>query len=93
MSVTGTYFIVQSIFMYIPNIYPRYAASIFAANSLSRSAFAFAAILFSRPMYLSLGVDGGVSLLAGCMVVCSLGIMALWMWGKKLRERSRFAVA
>jgi DHA1 family multidrug resistance protein-like MFS transporter len=93
MSIMGTYFIVQSIFLYIPNIYPRYAASIFAANSLARSALAFAAILFSRPMFKSIGIDGGVSLLAGCMVLCSFGIIALWKWGKKLRERSRFAVA
>jgi DHA1 family multidrug resistance protein-like MFS transporter len=93
MSIFGTYFIVQSIFLYIPNIYPRHAASIFAANSLSRSLLAVAAILFSRPMFIGIGIDGGVSLLAGCMVVCSLLMFALWKWGKILRERSRFAEA
>jgi DHA1 family multidrug resistance protein-like MFS transporter len=91
MSIFGTYFIVQSIFLYIPNIYPRYAASIFAANSLARSLLAFASILFSRPMFESLGIDGGVSLLAGCMVLCSLGMVGLYRWGKGLRERSQFA--
>jgi DHA1 family multidrug resistance protein-like MFS transporter len=91
MSIFGTYFIAQSIFLYIPNIYPRYAASIFAANSLARSLLAVAAILFSRPMFI--GIDGGVSLLAGCMVVCSALMFALWKWGKVLRERSRFAEA
>ena len=91
MSIFGTYFIVQSIFLYIPNIYPRYAASIFAANSLARSLLAFASILFSRPMFKSLGIDGGVSLLAGCMVLCSLGMIGLFRWGKGLRERSQFA--
>jgi DHA1 family multidrug resistance protein-like MFS transporter len=50
MSIFGTYFIAQSVLLYIPNIYPRYAASIFSANSLSRSLFAVAAICFSRPM-------------------------------------------
>jgi DHA1 family multidrug resistance protein-like MFS transporter len=70
MSIFGTYFIAQSIFLYIPNIYPRYAASIFAANSLARSLLAVAAILFSRPMFIGIGIDGGVSLLAGCMVIC-----------------------
>ncbi|KAF2031235.1 MFS general substrate transporter [Setomelanomma holmii] len=93
MSIFGTYFIVQSIFLYLPNIYPRYAASIFAANSLSRSLLAVASILFSRPMFQGIGIDGGVSLLAGCMVICSLLMAALFKWGKLLRERSRFAVA
>jgi DHA1 family multidrug resistance protein-like MFS transporter len=93
MSIFGTYFIAQSVLLYIPNIYPRYAASIFSANSLSRSLFAMAAILFSRPMFLGMGIDGGVSLLAGLMVICSLLMAALWKWGKILRERSRFADA
>ncbi|XP_014559290.1 hypothetical protein COCVIDRAFT_92370 [Bipolaris victoriae FI3] len=93
LTVFGIYFIAQSVLLYIPNIYPRYAASIFSANSLSRSAFAFAAILFARPMFEGIGIDGGVSLLAGCMVICSVGIFLLYKFGKKLRERSRFAVA
>lgn len=93
LTIFGIYFIAQSVLLYIPNIYPRYAASIFSANSLSRSAFAFAAILFARPMFQGIGIDGGVSLLAGCMVLCSVGIAALFWWGKTLRERSRFAVA
>ena len=93
MSIFGTYFIVQSIFLYIPNIYPRYAASTFSANNLSRSLFAVASILFSTPMFKGIGIDGGVSLLAGCMVICSILMAALWKWGKLLRERSRFAVA
>ncbi|KAE8831735.1 hypothetical protein HRS9139_05977 [Pyrenophora teres f. teres] len=93
LTIFGIYFIAQSVLLYIPNIYPRYAASIFSANSLSRSAFAFAAILFARPMFKGIGIDGGVSLLAGCMVLCSGGIFALFKFGKRLRERSRFAVA
>ncbi|KAF1841616.1 MFS general substrate transporter [Cucurbitaria berberidis CBS 394.84] len=89
----GTYFIVQSIFLYIPNIYPRYAASIFAANCLARASLAFAAVLFARPMFERLGVAGGVSLLAGLTAVCTVGMVALFWFGKRLRERSRFAVA
>ncbi|KAH8723908.1 major facilitator superfamily domain-containing protein [Phaeosphaeriaceae sp. PMI808] len=66
MSLFGTYFIVQSILLYIPNIYPRYAASIFAANTFSRSALAFAAILFSRPMFEGIGIAGGtITLITG----------------------------
>lgn len=92
MSILGTFFISMAIFLYIPNIYPRYAASIFSANSLSRSLFAFASILFSTPMFESIGIDGGVSLLAGCMVLCFFGMVGLYKWGKTLRQRSRFAI-
>jgi MFS transporter, DHA1 family, multidrug resistance protein len=86
------YFVTQSIFAYIPSIYPRYAASIFAANSFSRSAIAFAAILFARPLFRAIGVAAGVSLLGGLMVICALGMLILWRYGKALRQRSRFAV-
>jgi DHA1 family multidrug resistance protein-like MFS transporter len=91
--IVGIYAIAQAIFSYIPNIYPRYAASIFAANSLARSALAFAAILFAKPMFDAIGVDGGVSLLGGLMVLCVVGIVGLWKFGLLLRKRSKFAVA
>jgi DHA1 family multidrug resistance protein-like MFS transporter len=44
-------------------------------------------------MFEALGVGGGVSLLGGFMVLCTLGMAALYKFGKRLRERSRFAVA
>lgn len=91
MVVTGIYTIAQSIFQYLPRIYPRYAASIFALNSLSRSLFAVAAILYSHPMLERLGVDGGVSLSAGLMVLCNVGMFVLYRYGKALRARSTFA--
>ena len=72
-------------------IYPRYAASIFAANSLARSLFAFVAILVARPMFEALGISGGVSLLGGLMGLCVLGMWLLYKHGKDLRSRSRFA--
>jgi DHA1 family multidrug resistance protein-like MFS transporter len=87
----GIYLLAQGIFMYIPIIYPKYAASIFAANSMARSLFAFTAILVAKPMFDGIGVDGGVSLLAGLMVVCMVGIGLLFRYGKALRARSRFA--
>lgn len=92
-TIFGTYFVAQSVLLYIPNIYPRYAASIFSANSLSRSLFAFAAILFARPMFVGIGIDGGVSLLGGFMVLMTVGMLVLYKFGKGMRERSRFAVA
>jgi DHA1 family multidrug resistance protein-like MFS transporter len=49
--------------------YPQYAASLFAGNDFCRSLFAFGAILFSRPMFMYLGVAKGISLLGGLSVM------------------------
>jgi len=59
----GVFVIIQCMLIYLPFTYPQYAGSLFASNSFARSSFAAAAILFSRPMFLRLGVNGGVSLL------------------------------
>jgi DHA1 family multidrug resistance protein-like MFS transporter len=72
-------------------VYPAYAGSLFAGNDTMRSTLAAAAILFSRPMFLSLGVGGGVSLLAGLTTLCIGGIFILFFYGDKLRAKSRFA--
>jgi MFS transporter, DHA1 family, multidrug resistance protein len=42
-------------------------------------------------MFEALGIDGGVSLCAGLMVLCNIGMVVLWKYGKALRERSKFA--
>lgn len=65
----SAFIVLQCIFVYIPLSYPQYAASLFAGNDFARSAFAFGAILFSRPMYINLGVAKGISLLAGLSVL------------------------
>jgi DHA1 family multidrug resistance protein-like MFS transporter len=86
------YFVTQSIFAYIPMIYPRYAASILAASSFARSLIAFAAVLFAEPLFTALGIGAGVSLLGGLTVLCAIGLVFLWKYGKWLRGRSSFAV-
>lgn len=90
--MVAQYFLTNAVFLYIPSIYPRYAASIFAANSVARAVLAFVAVLVGRPMFKGIGIDGGVSLLAALTAVCA-GLLAglYWSWGKKLRARSRFA--
>lgn len=62
---------------YVPMSYPQYAASLFAGNDFCRSAFAFGSVLFSRPMYLKLGIGKGISLLGGLSV---MGIVSLTGW-------------
>lgn len=78
--------------MYLPLTYPQYAASLFAANDLCRSALAAGSIIFARPLYRNLGLGRGISILAGLLCGGVLGIWALWYFGAKLRARSRFAI-
>ena len=91
VSVGGTFIVFQSIFLYLPFTYPQYSASLFAANDFARSTLAAAAILFSRPLFLRLGVAWGVSLLAFLTILCTGGIYVLFWFGANLRARSRFA--
>ena len=87
----GVFILMQCVFVYLPLVYPQYAASLFAGNDFARSALAFAAVMFSRPMYLGMGIGPGTSFLAALTAVCVLGIFALWWYGDRLRARSRFS--
>ncbi|KAL7930676.1 major facilitator superfamily domain-containing protein [Trichoderma chlorosporum] len=76
------------IFIHLPCSYTQYSASLFAANDAFRSAFASAAILFGRPLYSNLGV--GCSLLGGLSAFGIIGFWYLFLYGDKLRKRSKF---
>lgn len=86
----SAYQVMNSQFAYIANIYPKYAASLFAANAAARSGLAGGAILFSSPMMEAMGVGPGVSVLAGIMCVCTVLLFVMYWTGPKLRARSRF---
>ena len=85
--------ILQCIFVYVPLSYPQYAASLFAGNDFFRSALACGSILFARPLFINLGVDRGVSLLAGLSVMGIVGMFVLYYQGASLRARSKFAMS
>lgn len=68
-----------------------YAASLFAGNDFTRSTLATGAVHFSRPLFHNLGVDRGVTLLAGLTCGCIFGVFGLYFYGEKLRAKSRFA--
>lgn len=87
----GIFLIIQCIFLYLPLVYPQYAASLFAGNDFARSALAAGAIHFAYPLFHNLGVDRGISLLGGLTVGCSFGVYILFFFGAKLRAKSRFA--
>ncbi|TVY44349.1 Caffeine resistance protein [Lachnellula occidentalis] len=89
----SVFVVMQCIFVYVPLSYPQYAASLFAGNDFLRSAFACGSIMFGRPLFLNLGVGKGVSLLGGLSVIGIIGMFALWIFGARLRARSKFAVA
>ena len=87
----GIFMIMQPIFLYLPLSYPKYAASVFAGNTVARSVLAAAIVHCSQPLYVNLGVNRGVSLLGGFTIGCIFGIFALYHYGPSLRARSKFA--
>jgi DHA1 family multidrug resistance protein-like MFS transporter len=84
---------IQSVYVYLSLAYPQYAASLLGANTLCRAALAIAAVLWSTPLYETLGVARGTSLLGGLCGGCIIGMLVLYRWGPELRRRSRFAAA
>jgi DHA1 family multidrug resistance protein-like MFS transporter len=89
--VTGMFWILQALFVYIPFSYPKYAASLFAGNDISRAATAAGCIQFARPLFINLGIHKGVTVLAGLSVIGIPGTIAMYAYGKQLRARSKFA--
>ena len=85
------YLFFQCMFFYIARCYPRYAASLFAANDFARSTVATTAVHFAHPLFKNLGVGKGVSMLAAFTCACIVGLFILWKFGPQLRARSRFA--
>jgi DHA1 family multidrug resistance protein-like MFS transporter len=90
---SGSAFVVlQCVFVYVPLSYPKYAASLFAANDFFRSAMACGSVLYARPMFSDLGIARGISLLGGLSTLGIIGIFLLYQFGAKLRAKSKFAV-
>ncbi|KPI36576.1 Transporter mfs1 [Cyphellophora attinorum] len=89
----GAFILFQCIFIYLPLTYPQYAASLFAANDLCRSALASGSILYAHPLFVNLGIGPGVSLLAGLLCLGVVGVWGLYYFGASLRARSKFALS
>ncbi|KAF2716178.1 putative caffeine resistance protein 5 [Polychaeton citri CBS 116435] len=87
----GVFILMQSIFVYLPMVYPQYAASLFAGNDAARSFLAFAAVMFGRPMYVGMGIGPACSLLGALTAACIGGIFVLYLFGARLRSRSKFS--
>ena len=62
-----------------------------ARHVIWRSGTACGSVIFARPLFLNLGVHYGVTLLSCLSVLGIFGTTAMYVFGKKLRMRSKFA--
>jgi len=81
---------IQAVFGYILFSYPKFVASLFAANYTIRTASAAGNILFAQPPFINLCVHKDVSVLAGLTVVGIPGMISIYAFGKKFCGRSVF---
>lgn len=87
----GIYVIFLQCFNYLIDSYLTFAASVFAANTIMRSAVGAAFPLFSKQMFQNLGVQWAGTLL-GCLALIMVPIpLAFIKWGPALRKKSKFA--
>jgi MFS transporter, DHA1 family, multidrug resistance protein len=86
----GSFCMFQSIICYVALAYPKYVASLFAANDFARSMMAAAFVQFSHSMYVDLGIGKGVTVIAGLSGVGVAGMYGLYYFGGWLRARSKF---
>jgi DHA1 family multidrug resistance protein-like MFS transporter len=81
----------QSMICYVVLSYPKYVASLFAGNDFYRSSAAAVMVQTTRYLYINLGIDRGVSLVAGLSGLGILGMYVLFWLGASLRARSKFS--
>lgn len=76
---------------YLADSYSAYTGSAFAAWGLVRSVLSAVFPLFAPAMFDNLGANVGVSVLAATMTVFIIVPILFRIYGKRLRERSKFA--
>ena len=87
----GSCLIFNSMFCYLGHAYPRYAASVLAANDFLRSAFGAGFPLFAAAMFHNLGVGWACTLL-GCLTVLFVPYPFIVLkYGRRIRMASEFA--
>ncbi|OWO99132.1 hypothetical protein B2J93_1930 [Marssonina coronariae] len=90
---TTTVLVFSGIFTFLVDAYPLYAASSLAANSFARSSFAAAFPLFGVQMYHQLGDQWATSVLAFLTLAMAPFPYIFFVYGKRIRGTSRFAIA
>ncbi|KAK9461990.1 major facilitator superfamily domain-containing protein [Lipomyces oligophaga] len=87
----GIILVFSGVFTYLVEAYRPYSASALAANGFLRSSFAAGFPLFSVQMYNKLGYAWASALLAFLILMCSPFPFVFFVYGEKLRKRSKFA--
>ncbi|KAH8654645.1 major facilitator superfamily domain-containing protein [Tricladium varicosporioides] len=87
----GMFLVFNGIFTFLVDAYMEFAASALAANVFVRCTFAAAFPLFGEQMYKKMGYQWASSLLAFLTFVMVPFPYVFFRFGKRLRERSRFA--
>lgn len=66
------------------------SANAVCPTAFLRSVLACGAVHFSQPLFKDLGVGPGCSVLGGLAALCVLGVAWLYIYGGKLRAKSKF---
>ena len=78
---------------YLSDTYDLYTASAMAGNTVCRSACGAVAPLFTRSMFVALGIGGGGSVIAGAGALLACAPFAFYRYGARIRAKSKFASA
>ncbi|PVI02434.1 MFS general substrate transporter [Periconia macrospinosa] len=89
----GLFAIFLSLINYIVDSYLMFAASAIAANTLMRSLFGGIFPLFATYMFDGMGIEWASTLLGCVATVCVPMPVLFYLFGKKIRARSKFAPA
>lgn len=87
----GTVLVFSGVFTFLVEAFPLYAASGLSANSFARSSFAAVFPLFGVQMYNKLGFHWASSLLAFLTLAMAPFPYIFFVYGRRLRQKSRFA--
>ncbi|KAF2677973.1 MFS general substrate transporter [Lentithecium fluviatile CBS 122367] len=89
----GIFSIFLSLLNYIVDSYLMFAASAIAANTFMRSLFGGIFPLFATYMFNGMGIQWASTLLGCVAVVCIPMPVVFYLYGKKIRAKSKFAPA
>jgi multidrug resistance protein len=87
----GFIFLYNSANNYLVDSYQHQAASALAAKTFIRSFWGAATVLFTTQMYDRLGLQWASSLLGFISLACCAIPFGFWVFGERIRRRSRFA--
>jgi len=87
---TGIFLVFVPAQLYLLDVYASHAASALAGNAFCRAVLACIGTVFAGQMFERLGVRWGIGLVGFLGVGLAPFAVGLWVWGKRIREWSRF---